>query len=532
MTQRRLRFSGWGYDDQLPDKEELAYLHSAWSQTFNTTDFEARPAPTAEEIELRAPRLDIPGSLASICTSEHYERLLHCYGKSVHDLERMLNRDFSNPPDVIAFPENEQHVVDVLDWADSVNAIVIPFGGGSSVQGGVEPPRNTDQPIITLDLRKLSKVLEIDETSRAARIQAGVFGPDLERQLKPSGLTMRFYPQSFEFSSLGGWIVTRAAGHHTTLDTQIDDLVEGLRTVTPTGVMESRRIPRSGAGISPDRLMIGSEGTLGIVTEAWIRLRKRPSYRATASFRFKDFYAGARAVRALSQSGLYPSNCRLIEAGEAAFTGAGEGQDALLIVGFESADFPLETWLKHATELCQDHEDVLDTGSADDQKSNLKGAAGQWRKIFIRAPFFREYSTACGVMRETYESSVTWDKFDTFHANVKASMEEAVQKVTGRPGLVTCRFTHVYPDGPAPYFTYYGLGNKEALQEQLWAIKSSASDALIANGGTITHHHSIGRDHRHWYDQQRPDLFATALKAAKKALDPKGMLNPGVLIDP
>ncbi len=529
---RRKRFSGWGYEDQGPDQEEIDHLQATWSRCFKVDAFEATPAPTEDEITLRSPRITIPTALADFCTHDHYERLVHCYGKSVHDLARMLRRDFSNPPDVVAMPRNEQEVIDVLDWCNASEAVAIPYGGGSSVQGGVEAPSGDDRPVVTIDLRHLSKVLEVDPVSQAARIQAGVYGPDMERQLKPSGLSMRFYPQSYEFSTLGGWIVTRAAGHHTTLNTQIDDLVESLRVVTPSGTLESRRIPKSGAGTSPDRLFIGSEGIFGIVTEAWMRLQPRPTHRASASIRFKDFYAGADAVRALAQSGLHPSNCRLVEADEAAFTSAGDGQDALLIVAFESADHPLDAWMNRALELCADHGGINDTARSADPQAHRSGAAGQWRNTFLRAPFYREYSTACAVMRETFESSVTWDRFKDFHSNVKDAMSSAVKRITGRPGLVTCRFTHVYSDGPAPYFTYYGLGDKERLSEQLWDMKCAASDALISHGGTITHHHSIGRDHRRWYDQQRPELFARALRAAKRELDPKGLLNPGVLIDP
>jgi len=527
-----MRFCGWGYEDQIPSQQEISSLQSVWARHFKVDHFEPTPAPTEQEITLRDPRIKIPTTLTSICTQETHERLVHCYGKSVHDLARMLARDFSNPPDVIALPRNEQDIVDILDWCNSMEAIAIPFGGGSSVQGGVEAPRNTDRPIVTIDLRHLSKVLEIDEVSQAARIQGGVFGPHMEQQLKPSGLSLRFYPQSFEFSTLGGWIATRAAGHHTTIDTQIDDLVESLRVVTPSGIMASNRFPKSGAGVSPDRLFIGSEGILGIITEAWVRLRRRPTHRANATLRFRDFYDGVDAVRALSQSGLYPSNCRLIEADEAAFTGAGDGRDALLILAFESADRPLDTWISQAREICMNHGAASDTGSATATDQHLKGAAGQWRNIFFRAPFYREHSTACGIMRETFESSVTWDRFKDFHSNVKDAMARAVKEETGRDGLVTCRFTHIYSDGPAPYFTYYGLGDKQKLREQLWNVKCAASDALVKNGGTITHHHSVGRDHRPWYDRQRPDLFIKAIKAAKDALDPHSILNPGVLLDP
>ena len=279
-------------------------------------------------------------------------------------------------------------------------------------------------------------------------------------------------------------------------------------------------------------MFIGSEGTFGIITEAWVRLRSRPTYRVSTTVKFKDFFDGADAVRALSQSGLYPSNCRLIEAEEAEFTKTGDGKDHLLVLAFESADHPLDSWIKRALELCADHGGRYDKNTSSDPNAHRSGAVGQWRDTFLRGPFYREYATACGVMRETYESSVTWDRFKNFHTNVKDSIEKAVKRATGRQGLVTCRFTHTYLDGPAPYFTYYGYGDKIELLHQLWEIKCATSDALINNGGTITHHHSIGRDHRQWYDQQRPEVFSQVLKSVKRELDPHGILNPGVLIDP
>src|SRR5262249_19288061 len=240
---------------------------------------DATPAPRTEDVSLRKPRVAAPGSLSEVCSSDHYERLLHSYGKSFFDSVRAFARDFPNPPDVIAFPRSEAEVIAVLDWCGSIDAVVIPWGGGSSVVAGVEPPR-TDRPIVTIDLKHLNRVLEIDRTSQAARIQGGVYGPSLENQLKPSGLTLRPLPQSFEFSTLGGWIATRGGGHYATLYTHIDDFVEGLRVVTPTGIMQSLRLPGSGAGPSPDRMFIGSEGILGIITEAWMRPRPRPTFRA------------------------------------------------------------------------------------------------------------------------------------------------------------------------------------------------------------------------------------------------------------
>ena len=375
--------------------------------------------------------------------------------------------------------------------------------------------------VISLDLRALDQVLEVDRTSRAARIQAGILGPALETALKPHGVTLRHFPQSFEFSTLGGWIATRSGGHFATLYTHIDDFVESLRVVSPAGVMESRRLPGSGAGPSPDRLMIGSEGALGVITEAWMRLQDRPRFRAGAALGFPDIDAGAAAIRAVAQAGLYPSNLRLLDAQEAAVNGAGDGSEALAVLAFESADHPVDAWMDRALELMQDHGGRLHANT---------DAAEAWRTAFIRMPYNRELLVPLDVIADTFETAITWDRFQAFHDQVKATTEEAIREATGQDGLVTCRFTHVYPDGPAPYFTFHCLGRPNAVLEQWQHIKEKASDAVIDAGGTITHHHAVGRDHMPWYQHQRPPLFGEALAAAKRALDPAGMLNPGVLV--
>ena len=295
-----------------------------------------------------------PASLA-FCTSDHYDRAAHTYGKSYPELARGLARDYASAPDVVAYPRNEAEIAAVLDWAGGADATVTPFGGGSSVCGGVEPKRNGHKGAVTIDLREMGKVKEVDKTSRAALIEGGTYGPALEAQLRPHGLTLRHFPQSFEYSTLGGWIATRGGGHFATLYTHIDDLVESLRTVTPKGMLESRRLPGSGAGPSPDRMMIGSEGILGIITQAWMRLQDRPTFRAGGAVRFKDFFAAARAVRAISQAGLYPSNCRILDPAEAYNTGAADGSVAIMVLAFESADHDVEPWMKRALECCADH---------------------------------------------------------------------------------------------------------------------------------------------------------------------------------
>jgi alkyldihydroxyacetonephosphate synthase len=534
---RRRNFWGWGLEGAGPDAEQREGIGKTLASRFGV-DLEFVPPPRLEEIELPAPRISPPDALAAICTSEPLERAGHTYGKGYRDLVRAYARRFDAPPDVVAFPESEAQVAALLDWCADARAAAIPYGGGSSVVGGVEAAVGAAyRGAVSIDLSRLDRVLEIDRTSRSARIQAGVFGPALEDQLRPHGLTLRHFPQSFEFSSLGGWIATRSGGHYATLYTHIDDFVESLRVVTPSGIVASRRLPGSGAGPSPDRLFIGSEGILGVITEAWMRLQDRPTFRASTSVKFpgdSGFAEAARTVRALSQAGLFPSNCRVLDALEAMNSGAGDGSHAVLVLGFESADHALDAWMSRALELCRDGGGVVPEGAATtrtDPGTTREGAAGAWRRAFLQAPYLRDVLIGFAVFSETFETSITWDRFEEFHTGVMDATRDAIRRVLGA-GSVTCRFTHVYPDGPAPYYTMMGPARRGSELEQWREIKTAASEAVLGLGGTITHHHAVGRDHRPWYDRQRPELFARALRAAKAELDPSGVLNPGVLIDP
>jgi alkyldihydroxyacetonephosphate synthase len=301
---RRLKHWGWGYEDQQPSDADLRAASAAITERLGFGYPDPERSVPLSEVRLPDPRLEPPTALAEICHVDPYERALHAYGRSYSDIVRAMRGRFDHPPDVVARPRDEGEVEAVLEWAVSAGAAVIPFGGGTSVVGGVEARVGDGYAgVVTIDLKALDRVLEIDEVSRAARIQAGATGPLLEAGLAERGLTLRHFPQSFEFSTLGGWIATRAGGHFATLYTHIDDLVESVRALTPAGVWESRRLPGSGAGVSPDRLLIGSEGTLGLITEAWVRVRPRPTHRTSTGVRFGDFASGAAAVRALSQSG-------------------------------------------------------------------------------------------------------------------------------------------------------------------------------------------------------------------------------------
>ncbi len=549
----RRKHWGWGFESQQPDRAGLEAGAQAVRDRlgFEVPEIE-EPVPL-EAIELPAPRIQPPASLAGLCSSDPYQRVSHSLGKAYRDVVRGFRGQVDNPVDVVAYPRVESNVAEILEWCSDSNLAAIPYGGGTSVVGGVEPRVGEGYAgAVSVDLGRLSRVLEVDEVSRAARIQAGVLGPSLEDQLRSYDLTLRHFPQSFEYSSLGGWIATRAGGHFATLYTHIDDLVESVRAITPAGEWESRRLPGSGAGPSPDRMLIGSEGTLGVITEAWVRLQARPEFKLSCGVAFDDFHAAAAAVRELSQSGLYPANCRLLDATESEVTSAGPPGKALLVLGFESAHHPVDEPMNVALECAGDHggQPGEVKGSATPQpragatRENPPAAepgadpVGSWRHAFLAAPYLRDTFVSLGVLSDTFETAITWNRFEEFHATVmdaaRTGIALACGAAPGGPGSprLSCRFTHVYPDGPAPYFTVIAPTRRGDEVAQWDAIKAAASDAVIAAGGTITHHHAVGRDHRPWYDRQRPEAFAAGLRAAKRAVDPNAVMNPGVLIDP
>jgi alkyldihydroxyacetonephosphate synthase len=534
-AERRRKFWGWGHEGDGLTPAEIDFLARVVAGRFGLDDLTPADPPDISELDLRRPRVEAPASIAAFSSTDPRDRAEHTLGKSFHDLVRGLRREYAHPPDLVAYPRDEAQIAAVLGWAGDARVAAIPYGGGSSVAGGIEPDvGDAYRGVVSIDLRHLGRVLEVDRASRAAEIEGGALGPALEDQLRPHGLTLRHFPQSFEVSSLGGWIATRSGGHFATLHTHIDELVESLRVVTPAGVIETRRLPGDGAGVSADRLFTGSEGTLGVITRAWMRLQDRPRFRASASITFEGFEDAWQATREIAQSGLWPANCRLLDHDEALISGSGDGSRAILIVTFESGDHPLDAWLARAAEICRSHRGEVPEAAPPaqtDEGAARRGAAGLWRSAFIRGGHLHDAYVRLGLVQETFETAITWDRFPEFHAGVLEAARRAVEEQCGQ-GIVSCRFAYVYPDGPAPYYTVVAPGRPGSQLEQWAAVKEAASEALLRLGGTITHHHAVGRYHRPWYDRQRPPLFAEALRGAKRALDPAGIMNPGALIDP
>jgi alkyldihydroxyacetonephosphate synthase len=528
----RRSFWAWCLESEEPTDADRAHRAEHLSKRFGVS-ITPTPVPRLTDAELRPSRVVVPDALADYCTTETWERAFHSHGAHLTDRTDAFRLRFPNPTDAVAHPRTESELAAVLDWCSSGDVKVVPFGAGSSVVWGVNPP--DADAVVTVAMDRFDRVLEVDPVSRAARIEAGVYGPALEDQLRPHGFTLRHFPQSFRFSTLGGWIATRSGGHYATNHTHIDDFVESVRMLTPQGWWESRRLPGSGAGPSPDRMVIGSEGILGVITEAWMRIQRRPTFRATAGIVFPTWEAGTNAVRQIVQAKQWPANCRILDPVEAERAAGLDGTASLVIVGFESAELSQRHAIGAAVDIARaaggtiaDEDVKVDDGQG--EPTGRGGSVGAWRDSFIGVD--PGLDTSLGLVADTFETAITWDRWPEFDAEVRARVRSALHEVFGATAELACRFTHVYPDGPAPYYTWFGMGAQGSELNQWAEIKAAASEAVLAAGGTISHHHAVGRMHRPQYDRQRPELFASALRAAKQAVDPTGMMNPGVLVDP
>jgi len=463
---------------------------------------------------------------AAYCRTTDLDRLLHAGGKSTIDLLRRKDFGVQDAPDAVLLPGDDDAVAATLRYCSEHRIAVIPFGGGTNVVGGLNPSRGEFSAVVSLDLRRFDRLISLDEVSGQAVFGAGVTGPDAERLLGQHGFSLGHFPQSFEYATIGGYAATRSSGQDSAGYGRFNDMVRGLRVVTPVGTMDLGRAPESAAGPDLRQLMIGSEGTLGVITQVRLRVHPVPQAVRHEAWSFPDFATGTAAVRAVTQNATGPTVIRLSDEAEtgvnlATTEAIGQTQitgGCLGITVFEGTKEHVESRHAETSALLAAHGGT----------SLGEEPARAWERGRFGAPYLRDSLLSAGALCETLETATDWSNVPALKAAVTQALTTALAE-TGTPALVMCHISHVYPTGASLYFTVVA-GQRGNPIEQWQAAKKAASDAIMATDGTITHHHSVGVDHRPWMRDEVGELGVQVLRAVKATLDPAGILNPGKLI--
>lgn len=541
-----MKWWGWGLEVERYTLSDPPRFWAWLEQRLGTLPRASRIG-SLDDIPLDPPRLSSSDleKLRELCgergvRADAQARLTRALGKSYVDLVRIRHGAVRSAPDAVVFPEQEEHVRALLELAGDQDWVVIPFGGGTSVVGGVEPVPG-GRPVVTFDLGRLNRILDIDVISNTARVQAGIRGPDLEAQLNRRGLTLGHFPQSFEFSTLGGWIATRSAGQNSTKYGKIEQMVVSLRMVTPRGVVEPPVVPAEAAGPSLLQCLIGSEGILGIITEAVIRLHPVPRQRRFASYLFPDFLSGVGAVRAMMQAGVCPAVVRLSDPEETAMAtllsrpprpsfkdalgrryvrwrGFDLDRGALLILVFEGEHAQVAAARRQAHRLFRG---ALYLGSR---------PARLWMKARFLHPYLRDELMDRSVLVDTLETATTWERLPQLYSKVRHALSESIGR-TAPGALVLTHLSHAYRDGASLYFIFMARQHRGQEVEQWQLIKDAATEAILEHGGALSHHHGIGRVHKGWIPRYLGPQSTIFLEQLKGQWDPQHIMNPGKLID-
>jgi alkyldihydroxyacetonephosphate synthase len=521
----RLRWFGWGppgtVDPELP--AEAAPLLERLGAGAHT------PPVALEDVRLPEPRpLDLD-ALRTIVGADHVRddrlsRVSHAAGRSYLDLLALRAGDASGAPDAVVYPADADQVAAVLAACAVAGIDVVPFGGGTSVVGGVTPPAQRARALITLDLARLDRLVGVDPVALTATVQAGMTGPALEAALAEHDLTLGHHPQSFEFATVGGWVATRSAGQASTGYGAIAELVTGLRCATPAGELVARDLPATAAGPDLRQLLIGSEGTLGVITEVTLKVRPAPPVRRYEAWTFPSFATGLEALRALEQHHAAPDVSRLSDEAEVALNRMVAAHTASIdpdhpgvaaILGWEGDADDVAARAERSIAIARAHGGAPEPGDG--------GAA--WAAGRYAAPYLRDVLMDRGVLVETLETAAPWSGLEELHAAVA----DALRAALGSRTLVLCHVSHLYASGASLYFTVL-TGQRAGEEAEQWrTAKAAALDALLAHGATITHHHAVGRDHAPWLPGEVGELGVATLQAAKDHLDPQHVMNPGVL---
>ena len=460
------------------------------------------------------------------CVSDDHGRLLRAGGKSTLDLLRRNAPAVQDAPDAVLLPDDEDQITAILQHCARRSIAVVPFGGGTSVVGGLDPLRGDFQAVVSLDLRRFDELHGLDETSGEADLGAGVTGPAAERLLGEHGFSLGHFPQSFQFATIGGFAATRSSGQDSAGYGRFDDMVRGIRVVTPAGILDLGRAPASAAGPDLRQRIIGSAGVFGVITRVRVRVHPVPETVRYEAWSFPDFATGAGALRAVTQNGTGPTVLRLSDEAETGVNLATtEAIGAQRVTGGCLAITTFEGTTAHTESRHAETRAVLEAHGG---TSLGDGPALAWEHGRFGAPYLRDSLLAAGALCETLETATNWSNLHTLKAAVTEALTTSLAD-TGTPALVLCHISHVYPTGASLYFTVVA-GQRGNPGEQWRTVKAVASEAMVRNGGTITHHHAVGADHRPWMRDEVGDLGVEVLRAVKNVLDPTGILNPGKLI--
>ena len=549
------RWNGWGW---VNAHDPLAGRDAAWpwiAEALNVPDLPETPATSLAEISLPVSRLDgaardeLVAGLGSDCVRDSFEeRRSHARGKSYFDLLCLRRGDLSAAPDAVVYPRTGDEIVTLLRWAEKHRVAVVPFAGGSSVVGGVTGTTGGLAASIAVDLTRMNRLIGVDDVSMTATAESGIYGVDLEAGLKARGFKHGHHPQSFEFSTLGGWIAARGAGQQSNGYGRAEDWFAGGEVATSRGLWSLPALPASAAGPDLRALIAGSEGAFGILTQAQVRIHRLPEASLYSAFLFPDFASGAAAIRQVVQSGIPVSTLRLsdadethffqafgkvgsepklkdrLQAGFLRFMGMGE-QPCAMIFGIEGDASLAAFSFKSVKRIARAH-GGLSVGS---------GPAQRWYASRFHGPYLRDPMMDRGVGIDTLETATQWSNIDRLYADVRAALSKAMQDtapVRGGRGLVFTHISHSYADGASLYFTYIFPRDTSNDVQQWRRIKGAASDAIVRAGGTISHHHGVGEDHVPWLEAEKGAHGLGVLRAIKRELDPAGVLNPGKLLVP
>jgi alkyldihydroxyacetonephosphate synthase len=539
-----MRWWGWGDPDRPPGlpAHALGFLREtvgiAAQPVAPVALSNVRLAPSALSSEALVELRALLGGAERV-RDGHEQRVLHAAGKGYPDLVRLRAGDLPRAPDAILYPSDAGQLHALFELCARRSLALVPFGGGTSVVGGVAPLRGTHTAVLALDLRGLDTVVELDRESLTVTAQAGLRVPALERHLAAQGLTLGHFPQSYEYVSLGGCAATRSAGQASTGYGRFEELVLGMRMAAPAGEIALQALPASAAGPDLRELLVGSEGTLGVIHELSLRVRPAPACSRYEGVFFEDFAAGAQALRALAQEpAATPTLARLSDEretrmslalagtgglkgrlGRAYLAGRGYSSGCLTILGFEGSEAEVAVRRERARELVRRH-GGLPVG---------RSPGEAWRAQRFAAPYLRDELLTHGVMVETLETATRWSLLGELYRAVRAAIEGALT-AQGTPGLAMCHISHLYETGASLYFTFLARQREGREIEQWQAVKRAAGEAIVGHGGTITHHHAVGVDHIPWMEREIGGEGVQALRALKSRLDPDGIMNPGKLL--